>query len=228
MITAFALALAQLTDRRILAVLFKSAGLTVIAVALLGWGLWAGSASLLTDFGLDAMLDDGGAVRGFLSFVAAVLGVWLLFRLVALAVMQLFADEVVAAVEAKHYPDIAARARPLGLHRELGLAGRSTLRSLLWNLAALPVALVLIVTGVGPLLLFAVVNAMLLGRELTETVRVRHRDERGVPLADLSFATRFVLGGICVALLTVPFVNLLASVLGAAMATHLVHRRSAV
>ena len=228
MITAFALALAQLTDRRIVAVLLKSAGLTVVAVGLLGWGLWVGSASLLDRFGLDAMLGDGGAVRGFLSFVAAVLGVWLLFRLVALAVLQLFADEVVAAVEARHYPEIAARARPLGLHRELGLALRSTLRSLLWNLAALPVALVLIVTGVGPLLVFAAVNAVLLGRELTETVRVRHRDERGVPLPDLPFVTRFVLGAICVGLLTVPFVNLLASVLGAAMATHLVHRRSAV
>jgi CysZ protein len=67
-----------------------------------------------------------------------------------------------------------------------------------------------------------------LGRELTETGRLRHRDERGVPLPDLSFATRFVLGGICVALLTVPVVNLLASVVGAAMATHLVHRRRAV
>ena len=228
MITAFALALAQLTDRRVVAVLLKSAGLTVVAVALLGWGLWAGSASLLDGLGLDAMLGDGGAVRCFLSFVAALLGVWLLFRIVALAVLQLFADEVVEAVEARHYPEIAARAGPLGLHREAGLALRSTLRSLGWNLAALPVALVLIVTGVGPLLVFAAVNAMLLGRELTETVRVRHRDERGVPLPDLSFATRFVLGGICVALLTVPFVNLLAPVMGAAMATHLVHRRRAV
>ena len=228
MITAFALALAQLTDRRIVAVLLKSAGLTVVAVGLLGWGLWGASASLLDGLGMDAMLGDGGAVRGVLSFVAAVLGVWLLFRLVALAVLQLFADEVVAAVEARHYPQIAARARPLGLHREVGLALRSTVRSLLWNLAALPVALVLIVTGVGPLLVFAVVNAMLLGRELTETVRVRHRTAQGVPLPDLSFATRFVLGGICVGLLTVPFVNFLAPVLGAAMATHLVHRRRPV
>ena len=228
MITAFALALAQLTDRRIIAVLLKSAGLTVVAVGLLGWGLWAGSASLLDQFGLDAMFGDGGAVRGFIALVAAVLGVWLLFRLVALAVLQLFGDEVVAAVEARHYPKIAARARPLGWHRELALAGRGALRSLLWNLAALPVALVLIVTGVGPLLVFAAVNAVLLGRELTETVRVRHPNDRGVPLPDLPFVTRFVLGGVCVGLLTVPFVNLLASVLGAAMATHLVHRQAAV
>jgi uncharacterized protein involved in cysteine biosynthesis len=228
MIIAFALALAQLTDRRIVAVLLKSAGLTLVAVGLLGWGLWAGSASLLDGFGLDTMLGDDGTVRGFLSFLAAMLGVWLLFRLVALAVMQLSADEVVAAVEARHYPEIAARAQPLGMHREVGLALRSTLRSLLWNLAALPVALVLIVTGVGPLLVFAVVNAMLLGRELTETVRIRHRDARGLPLPDLSFTTRFVLGAICVGLLTLPFVNLLASVLGAAMATHLVHRRRPV
>ena len=225
MITAFAFSLAQLTDRRILAVLLKSAGLTLIAVILLGWGLWAGSGSLLDQFGLDAMVGDGGELRGLIAVVAALLGTWLLFRLVALAVLQLFADEVVAAIEARHYPEIAARARPLGLHREFGLALRGGLRSLLWSLAALPVALVLIVTGVGPFVVFATVNAMLLGRELTETVRMRHRDDRGVPLPDLRFATRLVLGAVCVGLLTVPFVNLLASVVGAAMATHLVHRR---
>jgi uncharacterized protein involved in cysteine biosynthesis len=228
MITAFVLALTQLTDRRILAVLLKSAGLTLFAVGLLGWGLWAGSTSLLDGLGLDTMLADGGTIRGFIAAVTSLLGVWLLFRLVALAVLQLFADEVVEAVEVRHYPEIAARARPLGLHRELGLALRGALRSLVWNLAALPFALVLVVTGVGPFMVFAAVNAMLLGRELTDTVRMRHRDERGLPLPDLHFVTRFALGSICVGLLTVPFINLLASVMGASMATHLVHRRPAV
>ena len=38
-------------------------------------------------------------------------------------------------------------------------------------------------------------------------------------------ATRFVLGAIVVALLTIPFVNLVAPIIGAAMATHLVHRK---
>ena len=223
MITAFALALAQLTDRRIVAVLLKAGLLTIVATALLGWGLWALGADLLDWLGIDSLLGDGGAVRGLVALIGAVLGVWLLFRMVALAVLQLFGDDVVSAVEARHYPAAAKRARPLGLHREFGLALRSTLRSLLWNLAALPVALVLLVTGLGPLLVFAAVNAVLLGRELTDAVWLRHRDP---PIADLPFAARTALGAVVVALLSVPFVNLLAPVLGAAMATHLVHRRT--
>lgn len=220
MLTAFALAIAQLPDRRIVAVLLKAVLVTLVVTGLLGWGLWLGSAGLLGD--LDGWLGDGGAVRGIVSTLAAVLGAWLLVRVVALAVLQLFADDVIAAVEARHFPEAAARARPLGLHREALLGLRSAARSIVWNLVALPFALILLITGIGPLIVFAVVNAVVLGRELTETVRMRHRD---AGFADVPFVTRAVLGGIVVALLTVPFVNLLASVIGAAMATHLVHRQ---
>ena len=91
-------------------------------------------------------------------------------------------------------------------------------------LAALLFALLLLATGIGTALLFWAVNAWLLGRELMDMAWLRHRPSRDAapPLGGL---TRLALGGIVAAMLLVPFVNLLAPVLGAAAATHLVHSR---
>lgn len=212
---ALALSFTALADRRVLAVLGKSALVTVAIVAVLGAGAWwAVERTFLSTYYVKGLSE-------VVATLAAMVGAWLLFRLVAMAVVQFFADEVVTAVERAHYPEAASRARPLGLHREVKVALRGLLRSLGWNLAALPVALLLLVTGVGTVLLFGFVNAVLLGRELTDMVRLRHANEPAVPPF-----SRFLLGAATVALLSVPFVNLLAPVLGAAAATHLVHRRA--
>jgi len=213
MLAAFTLAIGQLGDRGILAVIGKSLALTLAVFGVLGAGLWYGIAALGPSSGVALLL------AGLLSVAL----LWLLFRLVALAVLQLFGDEVVRAVEARHYPAAAASARPLGWREELRVGVRGLLRAIGYNLLALPVALLLLVTGIGTVLVFAAVNAVLLGRELTEMVALRHRDAAGkAPLP--GFATRTLLGGVVVALLLVPFVNFLAPVLGAAAATHLVHR----
>ena len=218
MLSAFTLALSQLGDRRILAVLGKTLALTVAVFAVLGAGLWF---AITRTMGADG---NAGFVGAILAGALLIVSLWLLFRIVALAVLQLFGDEVVQAVEAKHYPAAAASARALGWREEVRVGLRSLGRSLGYNLLALPVALLLLVTGVGTVLVFAAVNAVLLGRELTEMVALRHRDDAGnAPLP--RFATRTALGAVVVALLLVPFVNLLAPVLGAAAATHLVHRR---
>ena len=58
----------------------------------------------------------------------------------------------VEAVEARHYPALAAGARALPLHREAVHAGRGLMRALGYNLLALPFAAVLVVTGIGPAL----------------------------------------------------------------------------
>ena len=220
MLGAFALALGQLGDRRVLAILAKSIAITLAIFALFGWLGW-----LALGWALEGYSAQGlETLRAFLAAVLTLIAGWLLFRLVALAVLQLFGDEVVRAVEARHYPAAAAAARPLGWREELRVGGRSLLRALGYNVAALPVALLLLATAIGPALLFAAVNAVLLGRELSEMVALRHRDAVGeAPLP--GFASRAALGAIVVALLSVPFVNLLAPMLGAAAATHLVHRR---
>lgn len=216
---ALALSLAQLGDPAILKVLAKTAAITLAIFAALGYAASFGFASLL---GRAGIADEGG-LSAALALVAVVVAGWLLFRLVALAVLQFFADEVVRAVEAKHYPGHAARARDIPFREELANSTKSTLRALLVNLAALPFALLLLVTGVGTALLFWLVNAWLLGRELHDMVWLRHR-AGPTDAAPVSGASRFLLGGLVAALLVVPFVNLLAPVIGAASAAHMIHR----
>jgi uncharacterized protein involved in cysteine biosynthesis len=55
-------------------------------------------------------------------------------------------------------------------------------------------------------------------------VWLRHRRDARDP-APLAPSERWALGAVIAALLAVPFVNLLAPLLGAAAATHLIHRK---
>jgi uncharacterized protein involved in cysteine biosynthesis len=153
-----------------------------------------------------------------------VLSAWLLFRVVALAVLQFFADEVVVAVERRSYPEAAAAARKLGMASEAKNALAGAARAIVANVVAAPIALLLLFTGIGPALVFWAVNAWLLGRELTDMVWLRHRPapEAAAPVGR---GERFLLGGAIAALMVVPFANLVAPLLGAAAATHLVHGR---
>ncbi|HVJ01577.1 MAG TPA: EI24 domain-containing protein, partial [Sphingomonas sp.] len=118
MIHAFFLSLGQLTDRPVAIVLLKSLLVTVLLFAAAGVGLW---------FALDwiadiveprlGVRDDGNVFASFATLVLFLLAWWLLFRAIAVAVVGLFADEVVAAVEARHYPAAHARARSVPLAR---------------------------------------------------------------------------------------------------------------
>ncbi|MBS3929559.1 MAG: EI24 domain-containing protein [Sphingomonadales bacterium] len=218
MLSAFALAANRLLDRALLPIWLKSLGATLIACLGVGAAAWWGLTALLTRTLPD---PDHAALAATL---AAVLGTWLLWRIVALAVLQFFADEVVQAIEARDYPEMALRARKLGWREELARALGGAGRALLFNLLALPVALVLLVTGVGAPLVFLLVNAVLLGRELQDMVWLRHRASPQDP-SPLSWMERLALGGVTAFLLTVPFANFAAPFLGAACAVHLIHRK---
>jgi uncharacterized protein involved in cysteine biosynthesis len=220
MLSAFALALGQLADRRILRILAKSLAITLAVFVLLGAGGWWVGDYLLSGSALAPEL------RGLIALAGGLMLAWLLWRVIALVVIQFFADEVVLAVEDRHYPVAAANARQLSWREELALGLSGAWRAIALNLLALPVAAVLLITGIGPILVFWLINAVLIGRELTELVWARHRSagDRTLPLGGFE---RLLFGGLVTALLAVPFANLLAPVLGAAMATHLVHRKGA-
>ncbi len=216
---ALARAIGQLSDPAILRVLAKSIAATLAIFGALGVGGWYFLAGYIDQW----QLSYGAQLGALVAVLATVIAGWLLFRIVALAVVQFFADEIVAAVEAKHYPEAHSAARKLTLQQELRNSARSTARVLLVNLVALPFAIALLITGVGTAILFWVVNGWLLGRELQDMVWLRHATEESEK-PPINIGTRFALGGIVAILLTVPFVNLLAPVIGAAAATHLVHR----
>jgi len=223
--TSFLLGLRQMFDGAVLRILLKSAGVTIlvfILAAFVGFQLldW-----LLMRGGFDERLFSGaGSVRGVTSILLSLLGLWLTWRIVAMAVIQFYADEIVAAVERRHYPDAASSAREMPLAEQVKNAARGAGRALIANLIAAPFALALLFTGIGTAALFWLVNAVLLGRELQDMVWLRHQ---GTPdqACPVSAGERFLLGGAIAGLLLVPFAHFLAPVLGAASATHLVHRK---
>lgn len=218
MASAFLRALSSLADRHLLPIWLKSLALTLLVFAVLAGAGWYGLSALIDRLWPNDGLGDAVAV------LVVVLAGWLLWRILALAVLQFFADEVVLAVESRDYPEMAARARKLGLHEEGLKAVAGAGRALLYNLLALPIALVLAVTGVGAPLVFLAVNAVLLGRELQDMVWLRHRPSPDSP-PPLSGVERLLLGGIIAVLLTVPVANFVAPFLGAACAVHLIHRK---
>ena len=220
LVRAIALSLAQLRDPALLGVLFRSILATLAIFVLLGIGLVWGSEFLLTAAGATQSAELGTLIGLALTLLLG----WVGFRVVAIAVLQFFADGVVAAVEARHYPDRAQNLRRIGWREEARRSVRSALRALAVNALALPIALVSILTGIGPVIVFALANAWLVGRELQDMVWLRHRrtPDEAMPL---SRASRMLLGGVTTVGLMIPLAGLLAPVIGAASATHLVHRR---
>lgn len=219
------LALGQLADPKVLRILLKSLAVTLVLFAAVAVGGWFAIDGMLAWAGLgDALFAGAEPLRGLASLVLSLLGLWLAWRIVALAVIQFFADEVVQAVERRHYPGAALAARDLPVREQLSTSVAAAIRALAINLVALPFALLLLVTGVGAALLFWLVNAVLIGRELQDMVWLRHRRDRHDP-APVGRAERFILGGTVAALLALPLVNFIAPILGAAAATHLIHRK---
>jgi uncharacterized protein involved in cysteine biosynthesis len=223
--TAFARAFQDLADPAIRRVLAKSLAVTLLlflgAAALLGWLLTGANPCDIGPLDYDCTLASGqGALAALLL---GLLGLWFLFPAIAIGVIGVFADEVVEAVERRHYPHAGGRNVPLGRSLRLSLA--SVGRLLLWNLLAAPFYLLLLVTGIGPFLLFSAVNALALGRDLGEMVAARHH--QGPEMKRWLAATRgrrATLGLGAAWLFLVPFANLLAPLLGAAAATHMFHR----
>ena len=219
-VRALALSFAQLRDPALLGVLLRCILATLAIFGLLGIGLVWASQSLLAALGA----TRSAGMAALLGFALTMLIGWVGFRVVAIAVLQFFADGVVAAVEARHYPESARHMRRISWGEEAQRGVRSALRALGVNALALPIALVGILTGIGPVIVFALANAWLVGRELQDMVWLRHRrsPDEAMPL---SRASRMLLGGVTTVGLMVPLAGLLAPVIGAAAATHLVHRR---
>ena len=225
MVQAFVLSVRQLGDPAILRVLGKSLAVTLALLATLGAALWFAARGTALWLGADA---GGSLLAGLAGVIAGIALGWLIFRAIAIAVVGLFADEVVAAVEARHYPEALRTARAVPFVRSLAMGARSGVRAILFNLLAAPFYLVLLVTGVGTAIGFFAVNALLLGRDLGDMVAARHMAPAELPtFRAATRASRVLLGAAGTALLLVPFVNLFAPVLGAAMATHRFHRRPA-
>lgn len=222
MLHAFALAFRQLGDRRLVGVVAKSLAITLILFLAAGFGLFRLLDTLLPG-GLGA--DGRGTVAALLTLILGLGLFWLAFRAVAIAVVGLFGDQVVAAVERRSYPAALAAARPVPFRRSLAMGAGSVGRLILYNGLAIPLYLVTLATGVGLPIAFFAINGWLLGRDLGDMVAARHLDSSELRRwRARTHWPRFVAGLAAGGLFVVPGLNLLAPVVGAAAMTHLFHR----
>ena len=221
MLEAIALSFQSLSDRRIQAIMVKVVLLTLCVFILLGFALWWLLGSLLAHFGLSA---DSGTLTAITAFASTAFSTVLLFRLVAVAITWIFADDIIDAVEARHYPIRAEMGKRPGVFRGAHMAIISVLRAIGYNLLALPLYALLLITGIGLPIAFLTVNALLLGRDLEDMLSARHGKAHGA----MGRGPRFLLGLAGTAAMLIPFVNLVVPVIATAAAVHYVHRRGKI
>jgi CysZ protein len=214
MLRALSLAIQSLSDKKIALVLAQSIALTLALFAALGVASW-----YALNVGLARWGVADSAIAGLGAIVIMLLLGAILFRIIAVAIVWIFSDQIVDAVEDRYYPDHAARRASPGLAASLRLALRSAGRALGYNLVALPVYLMLLVTGLGTPLLFLGVNAYLLGRDLQDMLITRHGPDQG----SVALLPRLTVGALGSAAMLVPVVNLLIPVIATAMIVHLAH-----
>ena len=217
-------AIGQIGDRRFRGVLFTGIGLSLgllvgLSAALISLANWAvGPTVTLPWIGAVTWLDDAA---GWAVLPVVLLGSVFLMVPVASAFTGLFLDRIAQAVEDRHYPALPpAREQSWGeALREsagfLGLVVGVNLLALIAYLLLAPVAL----------FIFWVVNGFLLGREYAQMVALRRMSR--VEAAGWRARNRgriWALGVVMAIPLSVPVLNLLVPVVGAAAFTHQFHR----
>ncbi|PYG26418.1 EI24 domain-containing protein [Pelagimonas varians] len=223
-ISAFMSALAQMSDPRFRSVLLRGVGLAIAilfaisTVFIWGVGLFVGDAVSLPWIGDVQWLDN--VLSWAMVPLMMILSVFLMVP-VASAITSLYLDDVAQAVEDRHYS-------ALGPASEVSFADglRDTFSFLGVLIFANLVALIfyVIVAPLAPFIFWAL-NGFLLGREYFTLAAMRRVGrEEAAKLRKRHRMTIWAAGVLMAMPLSIPLVNLLIPVLGAATFTHIFHR----
>ncbi|MCV3271411.1 EI24 domain-containing protein [Roseobacter sinensis] len=222
-LTAFFSALGQMTDRRFRRVLLLGLALTlallIAASAAFVWlisGL-VGETTTIWFIGEVSWLQD--LVSWGSALLLAVLSSFLMIP-VASAITSMFLETVAQAVEDEHYPHL-----PPATSVPFGDALRDTVNFLGVLIAANLAALILyLIFAPAALFIFWGLNGFLLGREYFTLAALRRvgRKEAKV-LRSRHMLTIWAAGTLMAIPLTIPLLNLIIPILGAATFTHLFH-----
>ena len=223
-VTSFFKALGQMGDRRFRRVLLLGVGLTfalLVAayVGFLAFLNWIGAAETVQELiGEVAWLPDLITWTSFIVMIA--LSVFLMVP-VASAITSMFLDEVAQAVEDRHYPSLPA-VDPVPFWD----AVRDTVNFLGVLIAANLLALVIYAfLPAFALFIFWGMNGFLLGREYFQLAAMRRIGREGAKaLRKKHMGTIWLAGTLMAMPLSIPLVNLLIPILGAATFTHLYHQ----
>lgn len=223
-VSIYTRAIGQLTDPAFRRVLFIGIGATVallvaitwLFVTLLGW--LVPDALTLPLIGEVTWLDDLASGLGILSMLG--LSVFLMVP-VASAFTSLFLEDIADAVEARHYPGLPPAPKVSfadGLRDTFAFLGVLVAA----NLAAL--VLYLIFVPLAPLIFWGL-NGFLLGREYFQVTAMRRLGRKGAAQMRKQHMAKIWLAGVPMAMvLSLPLINLVIPVIGAAAFTHLYHK----
>ena len=220
----FLKAVAQLSDPRFRRVFLLGIGLT-LALLVAGYAglLWVVQALTNEPISLPIVGEVTwiGDLLGWGSLLFMILLSAFIMVPVASAITSLFLEDVAAAVEARHYPGLPPVA-PVGFGEGL----KDTVNFLGVLIAANLAALVLYVfLPFATPFIFYGLNGFLLGREYFQIAAMRREGRAGARRLRQKHLGQIWIAGVLMALpLTIPLVNLLVPILGAATFTHLYHR----
>lgn len=211
MIRALSLAFGQLSDPRIQKIVVISvaialavyAGLCVVGWFLIDWftdfsGLWA-------------------SVVQILGLIPVFVLAWFTLPIVTATTAAFFADQVIDAVAARHYPN-AALPYNVSISETLFDGVKLASIALIANVLTLPL---LFFPPVYAMVAWGL-NGYLLGREYFEMPAFRRLPRAEAKAIFQRHRARFVLAGVVIAFLaTIPFVNLIAPIVGIAFMVHM-------
>ncbi|WP_299727461.1 EI24 domain-containing protein [uncultured Tateyamaria sp.] len=223
-LTSFFAALGQIGDARFRRVLLLGIALTIALLI----GATSGFVWLIGTLTSDSVsvpwvgeitwLDDVISWGSFFLFFA--LSIFLMMP-VASAITSMFLDEVAAAVEDRHYPHL-----PPASKVPFGDALVDTVNFLGVLIAANILALILYVMfPPTAIFIFWGLNGFLLGREYFTLAAMRRVGrKRAKELRSAHSGTIWLAGTLMAIPLSIPLVNLLIPIIGAATFTHLYHK----
>ena len=226
-IGSFSRAVGQLSDRRFRRVFFLGIGLALaLLIGFTAAFMW------ITDWLVPEQLwlpviGEVQWIDDFLSWGAMFLLLFLstfLMGPVASAITSLFLDDIADAGEAQHYPDLP---HTTGVSFYEGLIDTINFLGVLLLANVLALILVGILFFVFPPavpFVFWLVNGLLLGREYFTMVAIRRVGRVEAKRLRRRFGSTIWLAGTLLAIpLSIPLLNLLIPILGAATFTHLYH-----
>ena len=219
-------ALSQLGDpalRRVLLIGGAGSAVVFILLNVLVWWIFSSTVDLssLSLWGwLEDILDwTAGFVVGLsLLIVSAVL-----FPGVSTIIVGFLLEDVVAAVEARYYPN-EPPARPQPVSEVVASTTRFALMVIGLNLLCLPFYLILMLIPPLNLVLYYVLNGYLISREFFELVALRRMEPAAALNMRRESRGKIMVAGILLTfLLTIPIVNFLTPVIATAFMVHLFH-----
>ena len=221
---AFGKSIAQLPDPALGLIVIKSIAVTIGIFIALALGISYGVGSLFGESVTFPFLGEITFLRQWMSwgsfFFLISMSIFLMIP-VAVFISSFFLENVANAVEHRYYPNL-----PPALKSTFADSLKDSINFLgiviVANLFALTLYIFFFVFS--PVIFWAV-NGYLLGREYFQMAAARRIGHKAAKSLRRKYAGRIWLAGILMAApLSLPFVNLLVPILGAATFTHLFHQ----